>query len=311
MTTEFTEIPGYGPPEGARAVWLKTSKNLNIRLCLIPALSSEKIRGTVLICPGRTEFIEKYFDVAREVQARGFAAVIIDWPGQGLSDRLLGDRLKGHIDHFNTFTELFSQIMAEIPRHDMPEPYLALAHSMGGAITLSALLQNQITLKAAAFCAPMWGIKRPFSGFSTLVKLMQILGRSKAYATKPGPPETFTTNIVTYDEPLWQMNRDLTDKNPDLELGPVTWGWLAAALKVIDSFAHPDALKSLTIPIMVASAAHEKLVDNASHARIANLLPDCEHIEIDAARHELLMEKLEKRNIFWQGFDRLLLRAGV
>ncbi|MDB5531971.1 MAG: alpha/beta hydrolase, partial [Hyphomicrobiales bacterium] len=35
-----------------------------------------KARGTVLICPGRAEFIEKYFEVAAELLTRRLAVVI-------------------------------------------------------------------------------------------------------------------------------------------------------------------------------------------------------------------------------------------
>ena len=44
-------------------------------------------KGTVCIFPGRTEFIEKYFEVVRDLRARGFAVAVLDWRGQGLSDR--------------------------------------------------------------------------------------------------------------------------------------------------------------------------------------------------------------------------------
>ena len=46
-------------------------------------------KGTVCVFPGRAEFIEKYFEVVRDLRARGFAVATIDWRGQGLSDRAL------------------------------------------------------------------------------------------------------------------------------------------------------------------------------------------------------------------------------
>jgi lysophospholipase len=44
---------------------------------------------------------------------------------------------------------------------------------------------------------------------------------------------------------------------------------------------------------------------------VAGLLPDCEHITVEDAMHEILMEKDDKRAEFWAGFDRMLARAGV
>ena len=54
-------------------------------------------KGTVCMFQGRAEFIEKYFETVRDLQARGFAVATLDWRGQGLSDRALADRRKGHV----------------------------------------------------------------------------------------------------------------------------------------------------------------------------------------------------------------------
>ena len=61
-------------------------------------------RGTVVVLTGRGEFIEKYAtEVVGELLGRGYAVIAMDWRGQGLSDRPLADRNKGHIDNFATY----------------------------------------------------------------------------------------------------------------------------------------------------------------------------------------------------------------
>ncbi len=306
----FVDVPGNGAPEGAEIAWFKGSSGLDLRACIAPALAPSRPRGTVIVCPGRTEFIEKYFETARELQAMGFAIVILDWPGQGLSGRLLDDSRKGHIDRFETFMgALAAGLEAFADR--LPRPHVCLAHSMGGAIALAAIAQGFVKVEAAAFSAPMWGLKSKFFGMSYLVWAMRVTGRSGDYAIQPGPAETFETNVVTHDKRRWQLQRDLCDARPDLELGPVTWGWLGASLDILATFAKPKALKAVDIPVFVASAAEEKLVDNASHAAVAVRLADCEHVTIDGALHEILMETDDRRAEFWQGFQRLLKRAGI
>ena len=310
LRQSFVEIPSNPVPEGAEVLWFKGAAGRNLRTCMIPARNPAEARGTAIVCPGRSEFIEKYFRVANELLDRGFAVLILDWPGQGLSDRLLSDRGKGHIDRFETFMAALSKGLDELGDR-LPRPYVSVAHSMGGAIALAAITEELVKVDAAAFCAPMWGIKTGVFGFRYLVWAMRVMGRSNDYAQQPGPPETFETNIVTYDEEHWQMNRDLTDAMPDLLLGPVTWGWLGAALQVFAVFAKAAKLRRLELPILVATAEDEELVENDTHARIANLLPDCEHILIKDARHEILMEKADKRAQFWAAFDRLLVRAKI
>ena len=58
-------------------------------------------RGFCAILDGQTEFIEKYEEVSRELGHRGFAGAILDWRGQGGSERLVADPLKAHVADFS------------------------------------------------------------------------------------------------------------------------------------------------------------------------------------------------------------------
>ena len=82
-------------------------------------------------------------------------------------------------------------------------------------------------------------------------------------------------------------------------------------MDILSTFTRPKALAKVTIPVFIASAGDEKLVDNASHAAIAKRLKDCEHITVEGAMHEILMETDDRRAEFWDGFQRLLKRAGI
>ena len=305
----FVEVPGNRVPEGAELVWFTGAAGRKLRGCIIPARTAPA-RGTAIVCPGRTEFIEKYFETAEDLVGRGFAVLILDWPGQGLSDRLLEDREKGHIDSFQTFMGALARGLEDFAER-LPRPYVSLAHSMGGAIALAALSEGLVKVDAAAFSAPMWGLKARFFGIRYLVWAMRVMGRSGDYARQPGPPESFESNIVTHDERRWRIQRDLVDAAPELAIGPVTWGWLGASLEIVRTFARSSKLEALDIPVLVATAEEEMLVDNESHARICARLSDCEHVHIAGARHEILMETDDRRDVFWQAFDRLLARAGI
>ena len=62
-------------------------------------------KGSIIFCPGRTEFIEKYFESIEDLLARGFHVLIMDPRGQGLSDRLLDDRLKSYVENFQDYAD--------------------------------------------------------------------------------------------------------------------------------------------------------------------------------------------------------------
>ncbi len=89
-----------------------------------------RTRGLAIVCPGRTEMIEKYFEVARDLQARGFAIAIFDWPGQGLSGRLLKDPFAGHIRSFSDYAEALVRGLDKI-RSRAPKTWVVVAHSDG------------------------------------------------------------------------------------------------------------------------------------------------------------------------------------
>lgn len=306
----FVDVPGNPRPAGAEIVWFKGTGGRKLRTCIAPALSFDKARGTCIVCPGRTEYIEKYFEVARELQSRGFAVIIMDWPGQGLSERLLEDSLKGHIDRFETYMGALQNGLDAL-QDRLPKPYVSLAHSMGGAISLAAISEQLVKVEAAAFCAPMWGLKTRVFGMRYLVWAMRVTGRSDNYAMQPGPPEKFQDNIVTHDEARWNLNRALVDAAPGLDLGPVTWGWLGASLDIFSVFGKKAKLEKIDIPIFVASAGEEKLVDNSAHERMTSFMPNAHHITVDGAFHEILMEQDDMREQFWVGFDRMLEQAGI
>ena len=306
----FVRVPGNDIPEGAEEHWLEGRGGVKVRVLTAPATRSPA-RGSVIVAPGRTEFIEKYFEVIRELQARGFAVFCIDWRGQGLSGREVENGQKGHFvsfdDPVNDLSTALKLLAAKLPR-----PHIGLAHSMGGAILLRALLTRRVELDAAAFSAPMWGI----AGLSDLAKkyarFMVALGLGQTFAPsvdKKWKRENFKKNPVTHDKERHARCQGLVTEEPRLALAGPTIGWVAAAADVTESFQAPGALAHVRIPVLIATAGEEQLVDNASHPIVANALPQARHITIAGAKHEILMERDEFRALFWQAFDELVERV--
>ena len=67
------------------AFFIKPVDGVNLRIAIWNETSS---KGTILLQSGRTEFIEKYYEVIQEFINRGFCVALMDWRGQGLSDRV-------------------------------------------------------------------------------------------------------------------------------------------------------------------------------------------------------------------------------
>ena len=109
----FLDDIAYGP-EGGAACWVKTSDEVKIRVGYWPLKNA---KGTVLLFPGRTEFIEKYGQAAAALAARGFASVAIDWRGQGMAERLLADPLVGHVNHFPDYQKDVAAMIRAVRRN--------------------------------------------------------------------------------------------------------------------------------------------------------------------------------------------------
>lgn len=80
-------------PNGAAPGSFRTRDGYKIRYALWPRTSDKRL-GTVCLFGGRGEFIEKYFETITDLRRRGFAVAIMDWRGQGGSDRLLKNPAK-------------------------------------------------------------------------------------------------------------------------------------------------------------------------------------------------------------------------
>lgn len=306
----FVRVPGNEPPDGAEEHWLEGRGGVKVRVLTAPSTRGQA-RGSVIVAPGRTEFIEKYFEVIRELQARGFAVFCIDWRGQGLSGREVENSLKGHFVSFDDPVNDLSTAL-KLLSDRLPRPYIGLAHSMGGAITLRALMTRRVEYDAAAFSAPMWGIPNLTDVAKKYVRFMVSLGAGGQFAPnveKKWKRENFKKNPVTHDKARHDRCQGLIAEEPRLALAGPTNGWVAAAADATEAFRQPGAFAHVRIPILVVTAGEEQLVDNAAQEAVVHELPDVRHITIEGAKHEILMEVDPIRNQFWEAFDQLVERV--
>src|SRR5262245_3852458 len=120
------------------------------------------VRGTVVVLPGRGEFIEKYAtEIVGELLGRGYSVMAMDWRGQGLSDRPLADRNKAHIDSFATYIADLQLFLDKVVSPLATRPVVALCHSMGAHIALRTVAQNGPgPLSAAVLVSPMTALRR-------------------------------------------------------------------------------------------------------------------------------------------------------
>ena len=279
-------------PKGGRAFWLRTQDGTRIRLGLWP----DGPKGTIIMFPGRTEYIEKYGRIAQEMAMRGFGMAAIDWRGQGLADRPAHNRDMGHVTSFDEYRQDVAAVRDALEQINPPKPWFLIGHSMGGAIGLRAL-HDGFPVTSAVFSAPMWGIRLSLPakiGAHLLSYLSAPLGLDKSYAPSTGPSRAmeFEGNPLTHDREQFDYMWGQTRHYPDLALGGPSIRWLLSALS--------EAKLLMDMPAPAQSAvtylgSKEGIVRaDRIKTRMANWAGGRLEI-IEGGKHEILFEAAQMR----------------
>lgn len=273
-------------------------------------------RGTVCCFTGRTEFIEKYFEVVADLRRRGFAVAMIDWRGQGGSYRAIpGNRNKGYIRDFSEYDRDLAIFMRDVVLPDCPPPYTALAHSMGAHILIRNAGVQGSWFDRMVLVAPMLELHRRNVGAPNwLARTTAIVATSLGFGWQfvpggtadPAGRDTFETNTLTSDRERWMRHNLLLKEAPELGLGSPTYGWLAAAYRSMAMLATPSFAANVKVPMLVFVAGHDTIVSPRAIEDFATRLKLGTHVILPTARHEILQEADETRTRFWAAFDAYL-----
>ncbi len=295
-------VPDVTLPEGAKFTFAKIGE-VRIRTAIIPSLEAQP-RGTVIIIPGRTEFIEKYIEVINDIRNRGFTVFIMDHRGQGLSDRLLDDPLKSYVKRFGDYARDLSALL-EIYKEDLPRPHVHLGHSMGGCIGLQAAIRGLVHPDAIVMNAPMLGlvgIEQP--GVPEILSLLSIFGFSKRPI--PMQPQSqgiaidFKVNKLTTDRRRYDIWRSYFDLHEEARVAGPTYGWIRAAVSGMRDVM--SNARKLQTPALIVQPSADPIVLPEDVKKFAHK-SGSKFLMIEGALHETLLEQDIFRDQFFEAFD--------
>ncbi len=303
-------VPGAASPPGGEGEWFRGAGGLRLRAAFwSPAVAAgRKPRGTVVLSPGRTEPIEKYFELIGNFLARGFCVLAHDWRGQGLSARLLPDRLKGHARAVEEFLDDYARLL-ETFEGRAPRPWIMVGHSMGAALNLLTLENGEQRFAGAILSSPMLRIKtgkRSMWSVKLAVRWNLRHGKAGDYVLDdPDDPfdHTFDKDALTSDETRYELWRQQLYACPHLAVGGPTWGWLAFAIDAGERALKPKALKSVRIPTTIVQSAEDDRVWKLTNKWAAKRLGRGRYVEVPGALHEVIMETDPLRGLFLDEFD--------
>lgn len=308
---EESESGGLALPAGGRTSFLEGADGTRIRFILWSQGQNDRWAGIVLL-PGRSEFIEKYSETIADLLGRGYWLAAMDWRGQGLSGRPLSNRDKHHLDSFDPMVDDLARFFDLLEAEGPSRPRLIVAHSMGAHIALRFLHDNPGRVDGAALLAPMVALRyAPFGPRFTrlLTRFAIACGRGRSYAPGQADYGAFQRSranmgILTSDRERFEREHRWIEKNRELALGGVTYGWLRAATRSIELINEPGYPEAIDTPLLVAEAGSDRLIDNRGLEAFAARLPDAEVLRIEGARHEILNERDLYRDRFFAAFDR-------
>ena len=308
MTEIFHEIPGNPTPENASGGFFTTRDRRKIRYAHFAA-TSRPLKGTVVVLPGRNECIEKYFETIRDLAGRGLGSAIIDWRGQGASDRLIRDRQRGSVRSFEDYAQDLEQFFSDIVLPDCRGPFYVLAHSAGALVALLAAPSMANRVRRMVLIAPFLALPgRPDSMKTVhrITSLLCLLGLGRLYAAwgprqKGGTP--FEINRLTSDLARYQRNISLYETYPQLALGGPTIRWLRAASAASQIVCDPGFMARLKVPMLLVAAGNDEVVSSRAVEAYAGRLRLGSLLTIDGARHEILQEADVYREQLLAAFD--------
>ena len=293
-------------PDNALCLPVFTEDGLTLRAMVARV---PQARGTVVILGGRADFIERYFETARQIMDRGLCVAGVDFRGQGGSQRLCKDPMRGFAKSFAGYDEDVRAFMTQVVLPNLPPPYYLLAHSTGGHVALRVVLE-QSWFKKALLTAPLLDVHYnawPVPVVQLLTWGAVLVGQGQAYLPgsrrEPLGRNDFDGNLLTHDRRRWMRDCGVLEAAPELSVGGPTYGWLRAALNSFHKFRHLAEGTSFKCPVLAILAGMDQVVDNQAARDLSRLANSFATVTIAESRHEILNETDDIRAQFFAVLD--------
>lgn len=299
LSSTAAQAQSNGPKEVSS--WFKGYKGVQLHYLTVSPTTNPDRTKRLIIVPGRTEPAEKYLKIAKHLKSLGMKIFILDLRGQGQSERLINDPVRGHVHNFDDYIEDLNQFVTHLNKAEGPAQVYMIGHSMGGLIAKLFDSSYPGVVKALALSAPMFSINT--GGLSEeftlrLARWLERLGMAHFYVPGcgAGRPEssTFDGNNLTGCTQTFESERQRLIRKPHLYLGGPTVRWFKTAVLASQSLKQQDL--SSEAPTLVISADADTVVRPEAHQSYRNKARKGFLLKVLGAKHEILFEKKHIRN---------------
>ena len=274
---------------------MKNGKNLRYAYYSKPENSA-----TVLILPGYTEYIEKYYELIFDLSKSGLDVLVVDHVGMGKSTKDLENKKIVHIEKFSEYLDGVRELLDEVQvKNDL---YL-YGHSTGALIGSYLVKESPDMFKKVTYSSPLFKVllKKNRRILSYLYLNLLKPFKSKSYA--PGYEDCttsdypFENNAVTQSEARWNFNRDLLSKDPSLWMCGPSVNWVLQVLKATKKSSILEIAQKHEMPVLIFLAKNDVYMESARAHEFAEWAPDATLRVFEDSRHEIYREKEAIRTI--------------
>lgn len=266
-------------------------------------------KGTVVITTGYADFIEAYHETIHEYLNRGYAVWMMDWAGQGGSEKNAGPPKKGQTiyDHI----EDLGQFRRDIVKPDAGKPVFLSTHSMGGQVALHFVQKNPESFDGAILATPLVQMRVTPEEKDKLRAMFnvsvqngfgdQVIPNGRRKATRALTAERKGLR----DENPLRMNLHKTFMllNDRLKAEEPTIAWTDSIITSTDKANDPAFLKSIATPVLFGIGLEDDVVDNTSIRRASLFMPHADVAEIKGGTHGLWIDRDAQRADWWSHVD--------
>ncbi len=280
----------------------------HVRINYATFINNNKTMPTkcLIISSGRSESYLKYKELSFDLFNNGYSIFLIDHRGQGLSQHLLANSHKGHVENFQYYVDDLNNFIENIvtPHCQGNKPYL-LAHSMGGAIAARYIQDFPNNIQAAVLSSPMLGFNSsgvPDFIAESLVKTSAQLNQWfddtpwYLFGHEDFTLDAFSDNVLMHSLIRYQHFTQLYNATPKIQLGGVTIQWLTESLVALEKIFNN--IEKITTPTLVLQSGQDKVINNQAqndfcqqlHQLQSHSCPNGKPLVITDAYHELFFE---------------------
>lgn len=202
----------------------------------------QRARGTLVVLHGYFDHAGLFTQPIREGLMAGYAVLVIDLPGHGLSSGALGE-----INDFAHYQEVLRDLITAL-KPQLPKPWVAVGQSTGGGILLDHVLSSLAQGQRPAFDrVQLWAPLVRITKWRQVTTSYALLGRFKRSVPRHFKRSSHDDEFVDL---IWH-------KDP-FQLRDVAMTWVGA---MIAWYRHLHQLPACRFPLTIVQGDADSTVD--------------------------------------------------